>query len=110
MFSKQPTMKLTISGKHDILQLGKGKNAFNDMNILSSLLRKRGSEKRSLVNEYSATYDWEIRPWLNTSTSLEFRRIFSNMFVPMDRVVAAADGSSMDTVSPFPSASSRQNR
>lgn len=98
MFSKQPTMKLTISGKHDILQLGKGKNAFNDMNILSSLLRKRGSEKRSLVNEYSATYDWEIRPWLNTSTSLEFKRIFSNMFVPMDRVVAAADGSSMDTV------------
>ena len=87
MFSKQPTMKLTISGKHDILQLGKGKNAFNDMNILSSLLRKRGSEKRSLVNEYSATYDWEIRPWLNTSTSLEFRRIFSNMFVPMDRVL-----------------------
>ena len=68
------------------------------MYILSSLLRKRGSEKRSLVNEYAATYDWEIRPWLNTSTSLEFRRIFSNMFVPMNRVITATDGSPLDTV------------
>ena len=97
MFSTQPTMKLTLSGKHDMLQLGKGKKAFNESSILSSLLSKRGSEKRSLVNEYSMTFDWEIRPWLNTSTSLESRRIFSNVFVPMKRVHLHSDGA-RDTV------------
>ena len=97
MFSTQPTMKLTLSGKHDMLQLGKGKKAFNETSLLSSLLSKRGSEKRSLVNEYSMTFDWEIRPWLNTSTSLESRRIFSNAFVPMKRVHLHSDGA-RDTV------------
>ncbi len=86
MFSKQPTRKLTFSAKHDIIQLGKGNKAFNESNIMSSLLSKKGSAKRSLVNEYFTKFEWEITPWLNTSTSLEFNRIYSNRFVPMLRV------------------------
>ncbi len=92
MLSKQPTMKLTFTGKKDILQLGKGAEAFTESNIINSILTKRNSEKRSPVNEYSARFDWEIRPWLNTSAVLESRRIYSNRFVPMCRVSRTEDG------------------
>ena len=85
MISKQPTRKLTVKGQKDIIQLGKGTQAFNETTLLSSLLTKHGSEKRSPVNEYSLRYDWEVAPWLNTSTALEFRRIYSNVYVPMLR-------------------------
>ena len=86
MIRRQPTMKLTLSGKRDILQLGAGTKAFNEASLLTSLLTRKGSGKRSMVNDYSLRYDWEIRPWLNTSSALEFRRIYANEFVPMLRV------------------------
>ena len=86
MLSRQPTRKLTFTGKRDIDQLGKGSDAFNETSLIGSILRKKNSEKRSPVNEYSVKYDWEIAPWLNTSTTLEFRRIYSNAFVPMLRI------------------------
>lgn len=86
MISRQPTMKLTVSGKRDIMQLGKGSSAFNETSLLSSILTRPGSEKRSPVNDFSIRYDWEITPWLNTSTAMEFRRIYSNMFVPMQYI------------------------
>ena len=86
MISKQPTMKLTLTGQRDMLQLGKGRNAFNETSLLTSIFTRKGSAKRSPVNEYSLRYDWEITPWLNTSTALEFRRIYANIFVPMRRV------------------------
>lgn len=97
MISRQPTMKLTASGKKDIVQLGKGTKAFNETSLLSSLLTKKGSEKRSPVNEYALRYDWEITPWLNTSTALEFRRIYSNRFVPM-RKISGADTAYVNSV------------
>ena len=86
MIRRQPTMKPTLSGKRDILQLGAGTKAFNEASLLTSLLTRKGSGKRSMVNDYSLRYDWEIRPWLNTSSALEFRRIYANEFVPMLRV------------------------
>ena len=86
MIRKQPTMKLTLTGQRDMLQLGKGRNAFNETSLLTSIFTRKGSAKRSPVNEYSLRYDWEITPWLNTSTALEFRRIYANIFVPMRRV------------------------
>ncbi|MGM9737157.1 MAG: DUF5686 family protein [Candidatus Cryptobacteroides sp.] len=85
MLSRLPTRKLTLSGKRDILQLGKGNGSFTETSIITSILTKKGSEKRSPVNEYSLRFDWEIRPWLNTSTTIESRRIYSNSFVPMLR-------------------------
>ncbi|MGM9765255.1 MAG: DUF5686 family protein [Candidatus Cryptobacteroides sp.] len=85
MLSRLPTRKLTLSGKRDILQLGKGSGSFTETSIITSILTKKGSEKRSPVNEYSLRFDWEILPWLNTSTTIESRRIYSNSFVPMFR-------------------------
>lgn len=102
MLSNTPTRKLTFTGKKDMLQLGKGNEAFAESNIIVSLLTKKNSEKRSPVAEYSARYDWEIRPWLNTSTAVEVRRIFSNIFVPMRRIYNIEDENGQiikDTVS-----------
>lgn len=103
MISRQPTMKLTFSGKHDVMQLGTGEKAFNESSIFTSLLGKRGSEKRSPVNEYFARFDWEAAPWLNTAFSVESRRVFSNAFVPMlhvshDLNTDRADTSSINSV------------
>ena len=86
MISRYPTKKLTLSARKDIRQLGRSSSAFNETNILSSLLTKKNSEKRSPVNDYSLTYERELAPWLNTSTSLQFQRIFANSYVPMLRV------------------------
>ncbi len=97
MISRQPTMKLTLSGKRDMMQLGTGTKAFNETSILTSLLRKRGSEKRSPVNEYFARFDWEAAPWLNTATSLEFRRVYANAFVPMQHITWNARTEKADT-------------
>lgn len=86
MISRQPTMKLTASARKDMRQLGSTTSAFKETSLMTSLLTKKNSEKRSPVNDYSLQFDWELAPWLNTSTSLEFRRIFANRFVPMLRV------------------------
>ena len=83
MLGRQPTMKLTLTGKRDIMQLGKASSSFTETSIITSILTKKDSEKRSPVNEYALRFDWEIRPWLNTSTTIESRRVHSNAFVPM---------------------------
>lgn len=86
MLSRQPTRKLTFTVKRDMDQLGKGTDAFSETSLVGSILRKKNSEKRSPVNEYSARYEWEAAPWLNTSTEFGFKRIYSNVFVPMNRI------------------------
>ena len=100
MLSRYPTKKITVSARKDVRQLGRSSSAFNETNILSSLLTKRNSEKRSPVNDFYVTYDWEIAPWLNTSTTLQVQRIFANQYVPMMRVVkipVPGGGTSLDT-------------
>lgn len=89
LFSKEPQRKLTLTAKKDMVQLGRSDKAYNETSLFTSILTKQGSIKRSIVNEYSARYDWEIRPWLNTATILEFKRIHSNAYVPMKRISGA---------------------
>lgn len=94
MFSKQPTSKLTLSARRDVLQLGKGKDAFTESNIMSSILSKGNSQKLSPVNEYSLQYDQELHPGINVMAAIESRTIFSNKYVPMIR----PDGTSVTSV------------
>lgn len=83
LFSKQPTMKLTVSGKKDVVQLGKGSNLFTDGNLFSSILSKTGQQKLSPVNEYIIRYDHEWNSGFNSMFALESKTYFSNSFVPM---------------------------
>ena len=83
MFNNQPTKKLTLSFKHDALQLGKGIDAFTEGNILSSLLAKGNSQKLSPVNDFSLQYLHEWRTGFDNTFAIESRRIYSNRYVPM---------------------------
>jgi hypothetical protein len=83
MFDNQPTRKLVALYKHDIMQIGRGGEAFGSGDIMSSVLAKAGGLKLSPVNDYSLSYQHEWSSGFNTSIALESRRIFSNHFVPM---------------------------
>lgn len=94
MLSRTPTRKLTVTGKRDMLQLGKGTGAFSESNFFSSILTKSGGNKMSPVNEWSAEYAHEWSPGFNMKAGIEARRIFSNSFVPMVR----PDGTNVNSV------------
>ena len=83
MFDNQPTRKLTLSYKHDVMQLGKGPSIYGSGGLMSSVLAKANSQKMSMVNDYSMSYQHEWSQNFNTIAALESRRVFSNMFVPM---------------------------
>lgn len=83
VFNNQPTRKLTLSFKHDALQLGKGIDAFTEGNILSSILAKGNSQKLSMVNDASISYQHEWRTGFDSWFAIEGRRIYSNRYVPM---------------------------
>lgn len=85
LFSRQPTRKLTISGKRDVIQLGRGNNVFTEGNIFSSLLSKSGQYKLSPINEFNILYEHEWNAGFNSALAIESRSIFSNSFVPMQR-------------------------
>ena len=83
MFNNQPTSKVVASYKHDVMQLGRGPSVYGNGDIISSVLAKANSQKMSLVNDYSLSYQKEWSQNVNMIVSLESRRIFSNEFVPM---------------------------
>lgn len=83
MFNNQPTSKVVASYKHDVMQLGRGPSVYGNGDIISSVLAKANSQKMSMVNDYSLSYQKEWSQNVNMIVSLESRRIFSNEFVPM---------------------------
>ena len=83
MFGNQPTSKLMASYKHDVMQLGKGPSVYGSGSLMTSVLAKANSQKMSMVNDYSLSWQREWTANLNMIVSLESRRIFSNAFVPM---------------------------
>ena len=84
MFSTDPWRKLTITAKHDVIQLGRGTSAIlTESNIFNSIFSRSTDKKMSPVTEFSLKYDRELASWFNTSLSLESIRIASNRYVPM---------------------------
>lgn len=83
VFDNQPTSKLVASYKHDAMQLGRGPSVYGSGSLMSSVLAKANSQKMSMVNDYSLSYQKEWSQNFNIIVSLESRRIFSNQYVPM---------------------------
>lgn len=83
MFNNQPTSKLMASYKHDAMQLGKGPSIYGSGSLMSSVLAKANSQKMSMVNDYSLSWQKEWSQNFNMIIAVESRRIFSNHFVPM---------------------------
>ena len=94
MFNNQPTDKLTLSYKHDVMQLGKGPTVYGSGSLMSSILAKANSQKMSMVNDYALSWQKEWSQNFNMIVALESRRIFSNMFVPM----VSSDGEVFNSV------------
>lgn len=82
MFSHAPTLKLTLDGHYDMIQLGKGTGMFSDGNILSSLLGGGWSSRPCPVMEFSALVDWEANASYNTRWQVMYREYFGNSAVP----------------------------
>lgn len=81
IFRQPPTSKLTISGKHDLLQLGASENAFTTGNILASILARGNNEKLTLVNQFTLSHEQEWRQGLTNTFRLDYREIFPTRLV-----------------------------
>ncbi|MCQ2147634.1 MAG: DUF5686 and carboxypeptidase regulatory-like domain-containing protein [Bacteroidales bacterium] len=83
MFGSQPTRKLTLGYKKDVVQLGRSNEAFVESNIMASIMSKGNTEKLSPLREFSVRYDHEFTPGINSSFGYRSMKVFGNSFVPM---------------------------
>ena len=81
-FSKKPRQSIGLSYKNDQEQLGKSENAFQEDNILGSILRRVQSNKRTDIEEEKFYYEREWFPGL--SNRLSFTHRFYLPVYPLD--------------------------
>lgn len=81
-FSELPTSRLTVSFKHDLVQLGAGMNAFTEGNILSSIFSRGDNDKLSMVNQLDVNFEQEWRQGISNTLGVQIRDIFSSPYVP----------------------------
>lgn len=81
-FRELPTSRLTMSFKHDVVQLGAGINAFTEGNILSSIFSRGDNDRLSMVNQFDVNFEQEWRQGISNTLGIQVRDIFSNDFVP----------------------------
>ena len=93
-FNRRLTRKLTVSGRHDVMQLGAGQNALTESNILGSLL-SRGDSRLSMVNRGEIGYEHEWSHGTSNFLGARIQKIFGNRYVPLVR----PDGRIVNSVS-----------
>ena len=84
-FRELPTSRLTVSFKHDLVQLGAGINAFTEGNILSSIFSRGDNDRLSMVNQLDVNFEQEWRQGITNTLGVQVRDIFSNSYVPFIR-------------------------
>jgi len=77
MLGKMPDRVLSGSYKYDLEQLGAGKNAFSEDNIMNSIFRRNPQNKLSMVSETKGSYKHEWFTGFNNTLTLSNRRIFT---------------------------------
>lgn len=92
-FSQRLTRELTITARHDVMQLGASSHAFSESNILSSIF-SRGNERLSMVDRVEVNYEHDWRSSFTNFVGARWQRIHSNGYVPM----VASDGSLVDYI------------
>ncbi len=81
-FKELPTSQLTMSFKHDVLQLGAGVNAFTTGNILSSIFARGNNDRLSMVNQWDAQFEQEWRQGVANTLAVQVRDVFPSRYVP----------------------------
>lgn len=94
MFNELPTSKLTMSYKHDVVQLGAGGNAFTEGNFFSSLFSRGNNDRLSMVNQGDLSFEKEWRQGITQTYAVQVRDIFSSRYVPFVR----PDGQLMNSI------------
>ena len=94
MFNELPTSKLTMSFKHDVVQLGAGVNAFTEGNFFSSLFSRGNNDRLSMVNQGDLSFEKEWRQGITQTYAVQVRDIFSSRYVPFVR----PDGQLMNSI------------
>lgn len=84
-FSRRLTRKLTLSGSHDVVQLGAGQNALTENNILSSIFSRGGRQRMSMVNRAVASYEHEWSHGVSSYLGMRIQRVYGNGYVPLVR-------------------------
>ncbi len=82
MFNRRLTRKLTLSGKHDVLQLGARQSLLTEGNLLSSIF-SRGDQRLSMVDMGEIVYEHEWRHGISNTFDAKVQRIHGNRYVPM---------------------------
>lgn len=81
-FRELPTSQLTMSFKHDVLQLGAGVNAFTTGNILSSVFARGNNDRLSMANQWDAQFEQEWRQGFSNTLAVQVRDISPSRYVP----------------------------
>ncbi len=92
-FNDMPTSQLTMSFKHDVVQLGTGVNAFTQGNILSSIFSRGNNERLSMVNQADVQWEKEWSQGFSNIFAAQVRNIFSSRYVPFVKSDGEAIGS-----------------
>lgn len=82
MVNKNPRRTLAASYKYDIEQLGQSLNAFREDFLLAALLRRRPSDKLSMVEEIHSAYEHEWFNGFSNTFTFTHRKLFSTLSTP----------------------------
>ena len=85
LFHPQLSRKLTLSAKHDVLQLSASNNLLSHGNILSSVFARGDTEKLLLLNQAKAHYEQEWNPGFTNTLAFEWRELMPTQYVRFDR-------------------------
>ncbi len=81
-FSVNPLRKVGLQVQHDYELLGKSSNAFMEDNILTTVLAKNPFTKLNMVDNVTATADYEWFKGFSNRLSISAQKISSGPFVP----------------------------
>ncbi|MDL2230497.1 DUF5686 and carboxypeptidase regulatory-like domain-containing protein [Alistipes sp. OttesenSCG-928-L06] len=85
MFSHQPTRKLTLTAKHDVLQLSAGNGVLAQGNILSSVFARGDTERLIMLNQVKGHYEQEWSPGFTNTLAVEWREMLPTKYVHFNR-------------------------
>ena len=82
LFCKEPQRKLTLDGRFEAYQLGKGQSNLTSDNILTSFWGQQS--KLTWMSNFSALYEHEFSMNFNLEAEMALKRFYASKFVQMD--------------------------
>ncbi|NBC83192.1 MAG: carboxypeptidase-like regulatory domain-containing protein [Bacteroidetes bacterium] len=84
MFSKNPRMATGTYYENDIQQLGQSDNAFQEDNIMRTLLERRPNDKLTMVREFRTFYEHEWFHGFSNKLTFSHKTIYPTPVIPFE--------------------------